>query len=75
MGLISRLTGPKTPVKMLVSVAGDAGEFIAGKQYKVDPDLADQLIARGYAAGGMSRVFSDDEMLALRGNGQTVELS
>jgi hypothetical protein len=61
---------PKTTVEMVIS----AGEYVAGKKYKLPVELADQFVARGYAAGSISREMSDDELTALRGNSQTVSL-
>ena len=66
--------GSRISIRMTHSVAGEIGEFIAGKQYKVRPEIADRFIARGYALGSMSREFSVDEMQGLKGNSQSVSV-
>ena len=73
------LFGKKIHVEMLRSVAGPLGgqevDLEAGKKYRLDTEVADALIARGYAAGGMSRERSEDELTVLRGSGhQTVSV-
>lgn len=44
----------------------------AGKAVDLPADVADQLIARGYADGELSRHFEEHELAALRANNQTV---
>jgi hypothetical protein len=55
---------------MIVSV----GEYTAGEIYKLPALVADKFVARGYAAGSMSREYTNDELVALRGNPQVVKL-
>jgi hypothetical protein len=69
MGFFDRFRGqPHTRVRMKVSTT----DYIAGEQYDIPVELADQYIARGYADGDFSRHYAEDELHALRGNQQTV---
>lgn len=69
MGLFQFLRGadqqPTIRVRMIASV--DAAH-VAGEQYDLPVDLADRYIARGYAEGVLSRAYSEDELVALKGN-------
>lgn len=71
MGLFDRFFGsPRIRVRMLASV----GDHVAGEQYDVPVEIADQWIARGYAEGRMSRDYSEDELQALRQTVQTISI-
>ena len=57
---------PQTKVHMQHSVGGkfESGkrwELIAGQEYWLDSDKADEFIIKGYAQGNLSRNYSDDE--------------
>lgn len=75
MGLLSRLRGASASVVVMkCSVAGGGLDLLGGVKYRVPVDVADRLIARGYAEGELSRPFSDEELNGLRGNPQVVKL-
>lgn len=56
------------PVTMIASVS----EHIAGEDYELDSDLADEYIHKGYAFGTPSREFSEGEVLTLTALDQKV---
>jgi hypothetical protein len=58
-------------VQMIVSVGGD---HVAGKQYDLPVEIADRYVARGYAAGSLSREYDADELQQLKGNPQVVNV-
>jgi hypothetical protein len=69
MGLVDGLLGGRK-VTMIVSV----GEHVAGESYRLSAETADRYIARGYAAGSLSREYAEHEMPALQGNAQVVQV-
>ena len=74
MGLFDRLRrehgAPVARVHMILSV----GRHVAGEQYDLPVEVADRYVARGYAEGNLSREYTGDELVALRGNPQVVRL-
>lgn len=60
----------KRKIRMTKSV----GSFVAGSKVKLDVADADEMILKGYAEGGLSRPYSEEEAAALRGPIQTVRL-
>jgi hypothetical protein len=61
MGLMNWLKGYKSPtirVRMVVSV----NDLIAGEQYDLPVELADEYIIKNYALGTLSRPFTDDQI-------------
>jgi hypothetical protein len=74
MGLFRRLLGESSSPVARVRMIASVDSHVAGEQYDLPLEIADRYIVRGYAEGNLSREFSDDEMLALRGNPQVVGL-
>ena len=66
------LTGK--PLNRKVRMKASVGNHVAGTDVRIDPLLADQYIARGYAVGEYSRPYTATEVAALRGNNQTVRI-
>lgn len=58
----------KTRVQMLVSVDAKA----AGTKCRLPKQLADEYILKGYATGGLTRPYSENERAALTANSQVV---
>ncbi len=74
MGLFRRLLGqPDAPTARVVMIAS-VDQHVAGEKYDLPIEVADRFIIRGYAEGNLSREFSEDEIVALKGNGQTVSV-
>jgi hypothetical protein len=61
----------KTRVTMIASVGAD---LVAGEEYVLEPEQADELIVKGYAKGKLSRRYSAEEKQELMGPTQTVRL-
>lgn len=64
-------------VKMRVSVSHPTddehgGDYVAGEEYDLDDVVSDELIAKGYADGELSREISDEEIAEMKGNSQVV---
>jgi len=57
-----------------VTMVNSVGEYVAGEQYDLDMELADQFILKGYALGEMSRTFTEEEHATLIALDQGVEL-
>lgn len=60
-----------TRVHMVVSVGGD---LVAGEEYDLPFDRADELIVKGYAEGRLSRDYDEWEVVSLRSTNQVVNL-
>ena len=60
----------KSRVTMNLSVDG----YVAGLMYDVAPALADEWIVLGYAAGKLTRDYSDAEIQAMHAQNQTVRV-
>ena len=63
-------------VKMKRTVANTAGgwEYLSGRTYFVQPEVADEWIIKDYAEGKLSREYTNDERLALLATMQTIRL-
>jgi len=67
----------QSKVKMLNSVFGhnedgSAFELVAGEEYWLDYDKADEWILKGYADGQLSKDYSDDEKAQILSNVQYI---
>lgn len=70
---------PQTRIRMINSVHGyfrDGSHYslTAGLTYWVDEEKADEYIVKGYAEGDLSRVYSDDEVAAIRSSITVISL-
>lgn len=71
MSLLRKILGfPGNHRRVFMNVSVD--HLVAGHAYDLPAPVADQLIARGYAEGELSRHYEDHELAALRANNQTV---
>lgn len=53
----------------------ELGAFEAGKAYKVPASKADEWIIKGYAAGELSREYSDEERKHFRSQNQVIHVA
>ena len=67
----------QTRIRMINSVHGRFKngkhyDLVAGEEYWVDEAKADEWILKGYAAGELSKDYTDDEIGGIRSNVQVV---
>jgi len=60
--------------KSVVLMTKSVGDLPAGKRVKLDRELADEFIVKEYAEGDLSREYTAEERVALRGPTQIVSL-
>ena len=68
---------PQTKIHMICSVHGLFAngyhyELVAGKDYWVDQEKADEFIIKGYATGNLSRSYTDGEVDAIKSTIQVI---
>lgn len=75
MGLWDRARGFSRVVMTKSVSLPDGRVFVSGQAYWLRPDLADSFVLKEYARGGLTRDYSEDEIVGLRSGSQTVNLS
>lgn len=59
---------------MRVEMVNSVGEYVAGESYDLDDETSDRFVILGYAAGEVSRHYTNEELDALDSGHQLVNV-